>query len=51
LVECQEELVARFWPVKTDEVLLEQGANDLHYGPADDIAIPSSPASLKSRLF
>jgi len=31
-------------------VCLEQGANDLHYGPADATATPSSPVSLKSRL-
>ena len=40
----------------SDEVLawlpmsIERGANDLHYGPADATATPSSLASLKSRL-
>jgi len=29
---------------------LQQGANDLHNGPADATANPSSLASLKSRL-
>ena len=31
-------------------VCLEQGANDLHYGPADATATPSSLASAKSRM-
>jgi len=31
-------------------ICLECGANDLHYGPADATATPSSLASLKSTL-
>jgi len=31
-------------------ICLERGANDLHNGPTDATATPSSLASLKSRL-